>query len=231
MLKYFILLTAFIFTACDSKPTTPGGADPTPPVVVDQEPATHEPALMISEEGMKRGGIKKLPEQSMWRGSDWNSLPSPRPPDNTPTCGQFVKDGVTCTKGAAACRTQNEYYVCDTSVKYKVYGWVYEKKSLTEFVPFENVKVTYFRFTDCMMGGPCENRNLPVYTDKWGYFEFIATSFEDTLSTKSPAGYFGYCSRNEPIFVNGSNFAFARPEGEKAFGAFKHQKLKEDSCK
>lgn len=107
----------------------------------------------------------------------------------------------------------------------KVYGWVYEKHSLTEYSPLANVRVEFFRYTDCMLW-PKKCHKGEVFTDKWGYFEYVASeTLHDTFSTKSPEGYYGYCSGKDMIYVMGSNYAYGKPEGQKAFGALHHSKI------
>lgn len=200
-------------------------------VLPEPEPSTHEKPIMVTDLGLKRGGIKELGSVSSWVSQNWNSLPSPRPPENTRRCDASVVAGTLCAKGTPICRTDDKLFSCKTATSRKVFGWVYEKLSHTEYKPFEGIQVDFYRFTQCLLTSGCEPLDT-VYTDKWGYFEYIEQgAFKDTLSTKSPSGYFGYCSLGKMIHVNGSNFAYALPAGEKAFGAFSHQKIKEDSCK
>lgn len=206
-----VLSGSFVYGSCE--------------VLPEAEPASHEQPMQISDEGLKMGGIKELGDK--WIVGKSSRQFSPKPPAR-PICQTEPLVGSECRRGMPVCQTADDMweYSCGVKKSYKVFGWIYEKNGLDYSKMAENVKVDILWFTQCMQGY-CEPSAGPVYTDKWGYFEFITGSLLDTLRLDGLPKYYMFCNKGKPIAGGGQ---YITNSANKPIGPFKQLLNKPGVC-
>lgn len=193
-------------------------------VLPEQEPATHEKPVKISDEGLKMGGIKELGDTYIVQGTSRMFSP---PPPVRPTCATQPVLGASCVKGTPVCMLGQTDYSCEVKKTWKIFGWIYEKNGLDYSKMAEGVKVDIFWFAGCI-AGMCESMAGPVLTDKWGYFEFTTSWMLDTLRLDGLPKYAAFCKDGKPL-AGGGQYINADMAG-KAIGPFKQNLVTPDLC-
>lgn len=195
-------------------------------VLPESEPAGHEQPMKISDEGLKMGGIKSLGVKYVIQPTSRQFSPKPPP---RPICQTIPVIGSECQKGMPVCQTADDQteYSCEPKETYKIFGWIYEKNGLDYSKMAEGVKVDVFWFAGCWVGF-CDSMAGPVYTDKWGYFEFTTGTLMDTLRLDGLPKYYMFCDKGKPI-AGGGQYISTDFVG-KAIGPFKQLVNAEGVC-
>lgn len=197
-------------------------------VLPEQEPATHEKPMKISDEGLKMGGVKLVGDLYTWSAGEYSDLFPPKPKwEEIPNCAGNPIAGGQCSKNSSMCKSADKVFQCHNKKTYKVWGWIYEKNGLDYSKMAEGVKVDMFWFAGCL-AGMCDPFAGPVYTDKFGYFEFLTGSLMDTLRLDGMPKYYMFCQKGAPIAGGGQYMTTF--EG-KAIGPFKQLINTPDACK
>ncbi len=196
--------------------TTLAPTTTTLPPVVDQEPSSHEPALAISNQGLKLGGGYLVSRSA----TIWSFRTEIGFDHNAPVCTTNPSLGSSCSMGQA-CKGNNGIFFCDGGkTQYKIFGWIYEDFGNTQ-KPLAEVVVDKFWFAGCL-AGMCQGLH-ETKTDKWGYFEMFSSDTLDTLRIVGRPGYHGFCQNGKPIAGGGGNIQFIGnsqgPSDKKQFSA------------
>lgn len=211
---------------CDNGVLSGQATNATCEVLPETEPSSHEQPMKISDEGLKMGGIKSLGVKYAIQSTSRQF--SPKPPAR-PICQTIPVIGSECQRGMPVCQTADDTteYSCEPKETYKIFGWIYEKNGLDYSKMAEGVKVDVFWFAGCWVGF-CDSMAGPVYTDKWGYFEFTTQWLQDTLRLDGLPKYYMFCDKGKPI-AGGGQYISADFVG-KAIGPFKQLKNDEGVC-
>lgn len=196
-------------------------------VMAEQEPSWHEKPVKISDEGLKMGMARTIGDQYTWIASDYNDMVPPRPVfADIPSCEASVVNGGLCSRNSTMCKIGQKVFQCHNNKTYKVFGWVYLKQGLDHSKMAEGVKVDMHWFAGCL-AGMCDPFAGPVYTDKWGYFEFTTTSLMDTLRLNGMPKYYMFCQNGNPI---GGGGQYMTTFADKPIGPFKQLLNVPDVC-